>query len=76
MTYSVVGVEDVGGGRVVQDEHLVEVSAQTTQVLHVVSPMEHAGLPEETTAERAPFIQKVRHRICILTTTNTIHGHI
>lgn len=29
-THSIVGVEDVGGRRVVQDQGLVEVSAQTT----------------------------------------------
>lgn len=29
-THSIVGVEDVGGRRVVQDQGLVKVSAQTT----------------------------------------------
>lgn len=29
-THSIVGVEDVGGRRVVQDQSLVKVSAQTT----------------------------------------------
>lgn len=57
--HGVVGVEDVGGRRVVEDEEPVEVSAQSPQVLDIVPPVEDARLPKEAAAERAPLVQKV-----------------
>ena len=59
-------MEDVGGWRVVDDDDLVEVSAQTAQVFYVVPFVEDAGLPEETAPEGPPFVQQVGHGICIL----------
>lgn len=58
-SYSVVWVEDVGGWGVVYDDDLVQVPAQTTQVLYVVPPVEHTRLTEQTAAERTPLIQQV-----------------
>lgn len=65
-THSIVGVEDVGGRRVVQDQGLVKVSAQTTQVLHVATLVENAGLSEQSSPEDTAPVQEVRHWICIL----------
>lgn len=66
LTHGIVRVEDVGGGRVVQDQGLVEVSAQPAQVLDIAALMEHAGLPEQTGPKHPTLIQKVRHRVCVL----------
>ena len=41
-THGVIWMEDIGGGRVVQDEHPPKVSAQPAQVLHVVPTVEDA----------------------------------
>lgn len=65
-THSVVGVEDVGGRRVVQDQSLVKVSAQAAQVLHVATLVEYARLPEQSRPEHAALVQEVRHWVCIL----------
>lgn len=65
-THGVVGVEDVGGGRVVQDQSLVKVSAQTAQVLHVATLVEDARLSEQSGPEHAALVQEVRHRVCVL----------
>ena len=59
-------MEDVGGRRVVDDYDLVEVTAEPAEVLDVVPPVEDTRFPEETTPERTPLVQKVRHRVCIL----------
>lgn len=65
-THCVVRVEDVGGRGVVHDDDFVEVTAQTTQVLDVISPVEDTGLPEEATAESAPLVQQVRDGVSVL----------
>lgn len=65
-THCVVRVEDVGGRGVVNDDDLIEVATQATQVLDVIPSMEDAGLPEEATAESPPLVQQVRNWICIL----------
>lgn len=59
-------MEDIGGGRVVDDDDLVQVSAQTAQVFDIVPFMEDTRLPEEAALEGPGYIQKVRHRVCIL----------
>lgn len=66
LTHGIVRVEDVGGGRVVQDQGLVEVSAQPAQVLDIAALMEHAGLPEQTGPKHPTLIQQVRHWVCVL----------
>lgn len=45
-THSVVGVEDVGGRRVIQDEGFVEVSPEAAQVFDVAALMENTRFPE------------------------------
>lgn len=65
-TYSVLGVEDVGGRRVVDDDDFAELPAQSAEVFDVVSPVENAGFPEEPGAEHPPLVQQVGHRVGIL----------
>lgn len=65
-------MEDVGSRGVVHDDDLVQVATQAAQVLHVVTPVEDAGLPEQTAAESAPLVQEVRDWICILKQTYTL----
>lgn len=68
-THRVVRVEDVGGRGVVHDDDLVQVATQAAQVLHVVAPVEDAGLPEQAAAESAPLVQEVGDGVCILKQT-------
>lgn len=65
-THGVVWMEDVGGGRVVEDKHPPQVSAQAAQVLHVISPVEDAGLTEQPRPEGPPLVQKVSYWVCVL----------
>lgn len=65
-TYGVVRVEDVGGGRVVHDDDLVEVAAQAAQVLDVVASVEDARLAEQAAAEGTPLVQEVGDGVGVL----------
>lgn len=65
-THCVVGMEDVGGGGVVHNNDFVEITTQTTQVLHIITSVENARLPKEAAAERAPLVQEVRDGVCVL----------
>lgn len=65
-TYCVVRVEYIGGRRVVDNDDLVEVPSQATQVLDVVSSVEDARLSEEATPEGAPLVQEIGHGVGIL----------
>lgn len=60
-------MEDVGGGGVVHDDDFVEVAAQATQVLDVITSVEDAGLPKEAAAERTPLVQEIGDGVCVLT---------
>merc|ERR1719209_2120150 len=64
--HSILGMEDVGGGGVVQDDNLVEVTSKSAQVLHVVATVEDAGLSEQPGSEHVPLVQQVRHRVGVL----------
>lgn len=66
MTYSVLGVEDVGGRRVVDDDDFAELPAESAEVFNIVSPVENAGFPEEPGAEHPPLVQQVGHWVGIL----------
>lgn len=65
-THGVVWMEDIGGGRVVEDEHPPQVSAQPAQVLDVVPSVEDAGLAKQPRPEGPPLVQQIGHWICIL----------
>lgn len=64
--YCVVRVENVGGWRVVHDDDLAEVAAQSAQVLDVVAAVKDAGLSEEAAAESAPLVQQVGDGVGVL----------
>lgn len=64
--HGVVRMKDVRGGRVVQDEHFVEIASETTQVFHVVATVVDARLAEQTRSEHVPLVEQVRNRISIL----------
>lgn len=53
-THSIVRMEYVRGGRVVDDDDAAQVTAQAIQVLHVVAAVEHAAVAEQPCAEHAP----------------------
>lgn len=59
-------MEDIGGRRVVQDEHPTQVSAQSAQVLHVVPPVEDTRLPKQPRPEGPPLVQQVSYGVCVL----------
>jgi hypothetical protein len=64
--HSVVWMEYVGSGRIVHDHDLLQLPPQLVQVLHVVTPVEDAALPEEARPEDAPLVQQVGHGIGVL----------
>lgn len=66
LTYCVLRVEDVGGRRIVHDDHFAQLPSQATQVLHVVPSMENTGFSEESGPEHAPAVQEVSYRVCVL----------
>lgn len=59
-------MKNVGGGGVVQDDDLGEVSTQAAQVLDVIPPVEDAGLAEEAAAEGPPLVQEVGDGVGVL----------
>lgn len=59
-------MKNVGGRRVVHNDDLAEVAAQSAQVLDVVAAVKDAGLSEEAAAESAPFVQQVRDGVSVL----------
>lgn len=65
-THSILWVEDVRGGGVVQDEDFVELPAQAAQVLYIAALVEDAGLPEETSPEDPTLVEQICYWICIL----------
>lgn len=65
-THCVVGVKDVGGRGIIQDEGLVEVSAQAAQIFNIAALVEHAGFPEQPSPEDPTLVQQVRHWVCVL----------
>ena len=45
-THSIIRVEDVGGGGVIQDEGFVEISAQAAQIFDIAALVEYTRFPE------------------------------
>lgn len=56
-------MENVGSGRVVDDDDLLQVPAQFVEVLDVVAAIEDAALAEQSRPEDAPLVQQVGHGI-------------
>ena len=68
-------MKDVGGGRVVDDDDFVELSAEATEVLDVVAAVEDARLAEEARVEHVPLVQQVRHRVGVLRAGGSFNCH-
>lgn len=64
--HCVVGMEDVGGGGVVHNNHFVEVTTQATQILDIIPSVKDARLPEKAAAESTPLVQEIGDWVCIL----------
>ena len=69
-------MKDVGGGRVVDDDDFVELSAEATEVLDVVAAVEDARLAEEARVEHVPLVQQVRHRVGVLRAGGSFNCHM
>lgn len=65
-THGILWVEDVRGGRVVQNEGFPQVPSQAAEVLDIAALMEHAGLTEEAGPEHPTPVQQISHRVGIL----------
>ena len=65
-THGVVGVKNVGRRRVVDDDYLVQLSAEAAEVFDVVSAVEDARLAEEAVAEHVPLVQQIGHGVRVL----------
>ncbi len=59
-------VEHVGGGGVVEDDHLIDRSAELGEILHVVAPMVDTRFAEQSIPEHVPLVQEIRHWVSIL----------
>lgn len=70
-THSVLWVENVRGRRIVNNDDVVEVPSQPTEVFDVVPSMKNAGFSKESCSEHTPLVQQVRHWVCILHKSNT-----
>lgn len=64
--HGILWVEDVRGGRVVQNEGFPQVPSQAAEVLDIAALMEHAGLTEEAGPEHPTPVQQISHRVGIL----------
>lgn len=65
-THRIIGVEDVRGRRVVQDQGFAQISAQAAQVFDVAALVEHTRFPEQSGPKHAALIQQVCHWVGIL----------
>lgn len=59
-------MENVRGGRIVNDDDVVEFTSQPAEVFDVVPSVKNAGFSKESSPEHTPLIQQVGHRIGIL----------
>ena len=65
-THGVIGVKNVGRRRVVDDDYLVQLSAEAAEVFDVVSTVEDARLAEEARVEHVPLVQQIGHGVRVL----------
>jgi len=70
-THGIFWVENVRGGRIVDDDDVAELSSQPTEVFDVVPSVEDAGFSKESLSEDAPLVQQVGHGVRVLSTPST-----
>ena len=58
-------MEDVAGGRVVDDDRLSEIAADLAKVLHVVALVVVAALTEESVVDDAVNVQLVQQGVTV-----------
>ena len=59
-------MKNVGRRRVVDDDYLVQLSAEAAEVFDVVSAVEDARLAEEPRVENVPLVQQIGHGVRVL----------
>ena len=59
-------MKNVGRRRVVDDDYLVQLSAEAAEVFDVVSTVEDARLAEEARVEHVPLVQQIGHGVRVL----------
>ena len=59
-------MKNVGRRRVVDDDYLVQLSAEAAEVFDVVSAVEDARLAEEARVEHVPLVQQIGHGVRVL----------
>lgn len=62
----VLGVEEVGAGRVVDNDGLGQVSAHECQVLHVLALVHHTLLTKQAGANHAHSVQLIQQWVGVL----------
>ena len=65
-------MEDVGGGTVVDDNHVFKVSVQAREVLHKNPIEERAVLAEEAERRDAVLVKEIEQRIRVLRETRSV----
>ena len=65
-------MKNVGRRRVVDDDYLVQLSAEAAEVFDVVSAVEDARLAEEPRVENVPLVQQIGHGVRVLQSRNRV----
>ena len=65
-THSILWVENVRGGWIVNNDDVAELSSQPAEVFDIVSSVKNAGFSKKSCSEHTPLVQQVCHRVCIL----------
>jgi hypothetical protein len=63
-------MKNVGSRRVVDDDDVVKVPAQPSQVFDVIAAVKHARLAEQATVKNVPFVKEIGNWIRILKKQN------
>lgn len=69
-THSILWVENVRGGRIVNNYDVAELSSQAAEVFNVIPSVKNAGFSKEPCTKHTPLVQQVCHRVRILSKPN------
>lgn len=59
-------MEDVAGGRIIDDDGFLQVSSHLTQILDIIALVVVAAFPEEPMVDNVVYIQLVEERVTVL----------
>lgn len=62
----VLGMEDIGSGRIVDNNGFPEVTTNLRQILHVISLVVVAALSEQTVVNHVMYIKLVKKWVAVL----------